>query len=94
VPSAGGCVGTGVAGGVYSASVQEQDGAKRMFERIQGRHPRLRLVWVRTSCAWVVERTFGWLSHYRVLSKDYEVLPLNSEAVVYVAMIHLMRYGD
>lgn len=39
---------------------------------------------------WVVERTFGWLSHYRVLSKDYEVLPRNSEAVVYVAMIHLM----
>jgi putative transposase len=32
----------------------------------------------------------GWLSHYRVLSKDYEVLPRNSEAVVYVAMIHLM----
>jgi putative transposase len=39
---------------------------------------------------WVVERTFGWLSHYRVLSKDYEVLPRNSEAVVYVAIIHLM----
>lgn len=39
---------------------------------------------------WVVERTFGWLSHHRVLSKDYEVLPRNSEAVVYVAMIHLM----
>lgn len=39
---------------------------------------------------WVVERTFGWFSHYRVLSKDYEVLPRNSEAVVYVAMIHLM----
>lgn len=109
---------------VHAASVQEQDGAKRVFERIQGRHPRLRLVWadagykvqwlldwVRTSCAWVleivsrpegskgfvllprrwvVERTFGWLSYYRVLSKDYEVLPRNSEAVVYVAMIHLM----
>ena len=109
---------------VHAARVQEQDGAKRGFERIQGRHPRLRLVWadagykvqwlldwVRTSCAWgleivsrpegskgfvllprrwVVERTFGWLSHYRVLSKDYEVLPRNREAVVYVAMIHLM----
>jgi putative transposase len=109
---------------VHAASVQEQDGAKRVFERIQGRHPRLRLVWadagynvqclldwVQATCAWVleivnrpagckgfvllprrwvVERTFGWLSHYRVLSKDYEVLPRNSEAVVYVAMIHLM----
>jgi putative transposase len=109
---------------VHAASVQEHDGAKRVFERIQGRHPRLRLVWadagykvqwlldwVQATCAWVleivsrpagsqgfvllprrwvVERTFGWLSHYRVLSKDYEVLPRNSEAVVYVAMIHLM----
>jgi putative transposase len=48
---------------------------------------------------WVVERTFGWFAHYRVLSKDYEVLPRNSEAVVYVAMIHIMvrrlaRYPD
>ena len=109
---------------VHAASVQEQDGAQRIFEHIQGRHPRLRLVWadagykvqwlldwVAANCAWVleivsrpegskgfvllprrwvVERTFGWLSHYRVLSKDYEVLPRNSEAVVYVAMIHLM----
>jgi putative transposase len=39
---------------------------------------------------WVVERTFGWFAHYRVLSKDYEVLPRNSEAVVYAAMIHVM----
>jgi len=39
---------------------------------------------------WVVERTFGWFTHYRVLSEDYEVLPRNSEAVVYVAMIHIM----
>jgi putative transposase len=109
---------------VHAASVQEQDGARRVFERLQGRHPRLRLVWadagykvqwlldwVQATCAWileiverpegskgfvllprrwVVERTFGWLSHYRILSKDYEVLPRNSEAVVYVAMIHLM----
>jgi putative transposase len=109
---------------VHAASVQEQAGAKRLFERIKGRHPRLRLVWadagykvqwlldwVRATCTWVleivnrpagsrgfvllprrwvVERTFGWLSHYRVLSKDYEVLPRNSEAVVYAAMIHLM----
>lgn len=109
---------------VHGANVQEQDGAKRVFERVQGRHPRLKLIWadagynvhwlltwVQSTCQrvleivhrpegskgfvllprrWVVERTFGWLSHYRLLSKDYEVLPRNSEAVVYVAMIHLM----
>jgi putative transposase len=39
---------------------------------------------------WVVERTFGWLNLYRALSKDYEVLPRNSEAVVYTTMIHIM----
>ncbi len=109
---------------VHAASVQEQDGAKGVLERVQGCLPRLRLIWadagynvqwliewVQTVCHWVleivkrpegskgfvllprrwlVERTFGWLSHYRLLSKDYEVLPRNSEAVVYVAMIHLM----
>jgi putative transposase len=109
---------------VHAASIQEQEGAKLVLERVRGHHPRLRLIWadggdhvhwlldwVQTVChwvleivkrpegtkgfvllprRWVVERTFGWLSHYRVLSKDYEVLPRNSEAVVYVAMIHLM----
>jgi putative transposase len=109
---------------VHAASLQEQDGARLVLERVRGRHPRLRLIWadagynvqwliewVQTVChwvleivkrpegskgfvllprRWVVERTFGWLSHYRVLSKDYEVLPRNSEAVVYAAMIHLM----
>jgi transposase len=39
---------------------------------------------------WVVERTFGWLSWYRRLSKDYEYLPESSEAVVYAAMSRLM----
>jgi putative transposase len=109
---------------VHAARVQEQAGAQRVFERLPGRHPRLRLGWadagykvqwlldwVQTTCAWilemvsrpegsqgfvllprrwVVERSFGWLSHYRVLSKDYAVLPRNREAVVYVAMIPLM----
>ena len=109
---------------VHAASLQEQDGAQLVLERVRGRLPRLKLIWadggyhvhwlldwVQTVChwvleivkrpagakgfvllprRWVVERTFGWLSHYRVLSKDYEVLPRNSEAVVYVAMIHLM----
>jgi putative transposase len=39
---------------------------------------------------WVVERTFGWLSTYRRLSKDYEQLPETSESFIYVAMIHIM----
>ncbi len=39
---------------------------------------------------WVVERTFGWLNQYRRLSKDYEVLPKSSEAMIYIAMTRLM----
>jgi putative transposase len=39
---------------------------------------------------WVVERTFGWFGRYRCLSKDYEYLTENSEAVIYAVMVHLM----
>jgi len=39
---------------------------------------------------WVVERTFAWLGHSRRLSKDYEELVENSEAMVQIAMIRLM----
>jgi putative transposase len=39
---------------------------------------------------WVVERTFGWQSQQRRLSKDYERLCATSEAWIYVAMIRLM----
>jgi putative transposase len=39
---------------------------------------------------WIVERTFGWFYKYRRLSKDYEYLTDTSEAMIYVAMIHIM----
>ena len=39
---------------------------------------------------WVVERTFGWLSRYRRLSRDYEYLLLTSECLIYAAMVRLM----
>ena len=39
---------------------------------------------------WIVERTFGWFNRYRRLSKDYEYLTQSSEAMIYVAMSHLM----
>ena len=39
---------------------------------------------------WVVERTFAWLSAYRRLSKDYEVLPASSKTFIRIAMIRLM----
>ena len=39
---------------------------------------------------WVVERTFAWLGHYRRLSKDDDYLPATAEALIHVAMIHLL----
>jgi putative transposase len=39
---------------------------------------------------WIVERTFGWFGRYRRLSKDYEYLTHTSEAMIRVAMIHVM----
>ena len=39
---------------------------------------------------WIVERTFSWFGWYRRLSKDYEELTVNSEAMILVCMIHRM----
>ncbi len=39
---------------------------------------------------WVVERTFAWILHARRLSKDYEKNRINSQSMVYLAMISVM----
>jgi len=39
---------------------------------------------------WVVERTFAWFIIHRRLSRDFEVLPVTSEAFIHIAMIRLM----
>ena len=41
---------------------------------------------------WIVERTFGWFSKYRRLSKDYETLPESSETMIHITMINLMLH--
>jgi putative transposase len=56
--------------------IKRSDKKKAGFERLPKR--------------WVVERTFGWLGRYRRLSKDYEKLPETSEAMIRMAMIHIM----
>jgi putative transposase len=39
---------------------------------------------------WIVERTLGWLKRYRCLSQDDEYHTETSEAMIQVAMIHVM----
>jgi putative transposase len=39
---------------------------------------------------WIVERTFGWFSKYRRLSKDCESDPRSSKAMIRLAMTNLM----
>jgi len=39
---------------------------------------------------WIVERTFAWLSTWRRLAKDYEVLPSSEEVWISIAMIRIM----
>jgi putative transposase len=56
--------------------IKRSDKAKKGFERLPKR--------------WVVERTFAWLGRYRRLSKDYEALTGTSEAMIRMAMIHVM----
>ena len=38
---------------------------------------------------WIVERTFAWLSTWRRLAKDYEVLPSSEELSVSGGVIYL-----
>jgi putative transposase len=108
---------------VHCAGIQDRDGAKRVFAKLRGAYPRLRLIWADGSYAgqlvawvaafagwvleivkrsddaqgfvllphrWIVERTFGWLSKFRRLAKDYEETCQSSEAWIRLAMIHLM----
>lgn len=39
---------------------------------------------------WIVERTFGWLSNFRRLSKDYERMDDTTVSWMYIAMINIM----
>lgn len=45
---------------------------------------------------WIVERTFAWINQNRRLSKDFELLPELSEAMIQGSMIRLMlqRLGE
>ena len=52
--------------------------------------------WVVIAKRWVVERTFGWLNHFRRLSKDYEIRIKSAENMIMIAhsMLLLRRMGN
>ena len=70
----------------YAADIQQQTGIDlEVVEREQGQAG-FKLLPRR----WVVERTFSWFGNSRRLSKDYEYLVYNADAMIYAAMVHLM----
>jgi putative transposase len=48
--------------------------------------------WVILAKRWIVERTLGWLNHFRRLSKDYEISTKSAENIIIIAhLIILIR---
>ena len=39
---------------------------------------------------WIVERTLGWMTHSRRLSKDYEIRSFVAEAIVHISHLHTL----
>jgi putative transposase len=54
------------------------------------RRPKEAKGWVRLPIRWTVERTFAWLNKCRRLSVDREKSTRSAEAMIRLAMIHLM----
>jgi|SRR5262245_41110165 len=54
------------------------------------RRPKGSMGWVRLPIRWTVERTFAWLGKCRRLSVDREKSTRSAEAMIRLAMIHLM----
>jgi putative transposase len=91
---------------VTEADVHDTRGARCLLAGLKYFVPRLTKIWADAAyrgqelAAWcktegdweleVVERTFGWLSRSRRLSKDYERKVQTSETLIQVAMIRLL----
>ena len=39
---------------------------------------------------WIVERNFAWMGWSRRLSKDYELRPTSSEAIIWISFAHTL----
>jgi putative transposase len=86
--------------------MHDTQGARRLLAGLKSFVPRLKKIWADAAyrgkelADWcqaqgdweleVVERTFGWLSRNRRMSKDYERRAQTSETLIEVAMIRLL----
>jgi len=91
---------------VTPADMHDTQGARRRLSGLKYFVPRLKKIWADSAyrgkelADWcqaqgdwdleVVERTFGWLSRNRRMSKDYERKVQTSETLIEVAMILLL----
>lgn len=81
------------ADGAYAGSLIEWVAALRPRAKVRleiVQRPEGAKGWVVLPKRWIVERTFGWLSRSRRLDRDYETSLCHSQAMIYIAMCHLM----
>lgn len=76
--------------GGYAGQLVKWVAAKFKFSLTVVLRPKQTRKFVLLPRRWVVERTFGWLNHYRRLTKSYERLTQTDEAWVYIAMSRIM----
>jgi len=76
----------GYSGENFARAVQHLLGESVRVEVIE----RISQTFERLPKRWIVERTFGWLNRFRLLSKDYELYTEVSEAMIYSSLVRLM----
>jgi putative transposase len=76
--------------GVTLQVVQRPDGGRRGRWLPAGAEPPQVPAFQVVPRRWVVERSFAWLGRSRRLARDYEFLPVTSEAVIYLAASQLL----
>ena len=72
--------------GEIAADAAEEDGIKLEVIKL----PEAKSGFVLLPRRWVVERSFGWMSRFRRLARDYERLPETPVGLHYVAFVILM----
>ena len=72
--------------GEYAADAAEEHGIKLEVVKL----PTAKRGFVLLPRRWVVERSFGWMSRFRRLARDYERLPETLAGLHYVAFVILM----